>query len=147
MEEKMKEERRKILDMLAEGKISVDEAEKLLVAIASDEAGEKRGDEAPAAGAKFPFKYLRVLVEPGPGSRGGETVNIRVPLKLIRAGLKWAAFMPKDVQGKVDEALSEKGINMDFSSIKPEDLDEIVTNLKDLTIDVEGKETVKIFCE
>jgi hypothetical protein len=47
----------------------------------------------------------------------------------------------------VDEALSEKGINMDFSSIKPEDLDEIVTNLKDLTIDVEGKETVKIFCE
>jgi hypothetical protein len=143
----MKEERRKILDMLAEGKISVDEAEKLLAAISSDEAGQKRSDEESVTGIKLPFKYLRVQVEPGLGSGGGEKVNIRVPLKLIRAGLKWAAFMPKDVQGKVDEALCAKGINMDFSSIKPEDLDELVTNLKDLTIDVEGKETVKIFCE
>ncbi|MGD9345040.1 MAG: hypothetical protein PVH84_04205 [Candidatus Aminicenantes bacterium] len=142
----MKEERRKILDMLAEGKISVDEAEKLLAAIATDEASEKRSDEESVAGVKLPFKYLRVQVEPGSGSEG-EKVNIRVPLKLIRAGLKWAAFMPKDVQSKVDDALSEKGINMDFSSIKPEDLDELITNLKDLTIDVEGKETVKIFCE
>ena len=142
----MKEERRKILDMLSEGKISVDEAEKLLAAITPDEAGLKQSDEESLAEAKFPYKYLRVQVVPSSGS-GGEKVNIRVPLKLIRAGLKWAAFMPKDVQGKVDNALSEKGINMDFSSIKPEDLDEIVANLKDLTIDVEGKETVKIFCE
>lgn len=143
----MKEERRKILDMLAEGKISVDEAEKLLAAIAIDEAGEMRSEGATFAGAKSPFKYLRIQVDPGSECCGGERVNIRVPLKLIRAGLKWAAFMPKDVQGKVDKALSEKGINMDFSSIKPEDLDELVANLKDLTIDVEGKETVKIFCE
>jgi hypothetical protein len=143
----MKEERRKILDMLAEGKISVDEAEKLLAAISTDEAGEKRSDEESVTGAKLPFKYLRVVVEPGSESGGGERVNIRVPLKLIRAGLKWAAFMPKDVQGKVDAALSEKGINMDFSGIKPDDLDELIANLNDLTIDVEGKETVKIFCE
>jgi hypothetical protein len=143
----MKEERRKILDMLAEGKISVDEAERLIAAISADESGQKHGGEESLAGAKTSFKYLRVLVEPGPNSSSGERVNIRVPLKLIRAGLKWAAFMPKHVQGRVDEALSEKGIDMDFSSIKPRDLEEIVTNLNDLTIDVEGKETVKIFCE
>jgi len=143
----MKEERRKILDMLAEGKISVDEAEKLLAAIAVDESGQKQGSEESLAGTKSSFKYLRILVEPGSNSGSGERVNIRVPLKLIRAGLKWAAFMPKHVQGRVDEALNEKGIDMDFSSIKPGDLEEIVTNLNDLTIDVEGKETVKIFCE
>lgn len=142
----MKEERRKILDMLSEGKISVEEAEKLLEAISTDEAGERGRDKESDTGVKLPFRYLRVQVEPGEGSEG-ERVNIRVPLKLIRAGLKWAALIPKDVQGKVDEALSQKGINMDLSSIKPEDLDELVTNLKDLTIDVEGKETVKIFCE
>jgi len=142
----MNEERRKILDMLAERKISVDEAEKLLAAIATEEAGGKRSDEESVTGVKLPFKYLRVQVEPGEGDEG-ERVNIRVPLKLIRAGLKWAALIPKDVQGKVDDALSEKGINLDLASIKPEDLDELVTHLKDLTIDVEGKETVKIFCE
>lgn len=143
----MKEERRKILDMLAEGKISVDEAERLLAAISADESDRKQSGEESLPGTKSSLKYLRVLVEPGSNSVGGEKVNIRVPLKLIRAGLKWAAFMPKHVQGRVDEALHEKGISMDFSSIKPEDLEELVTNLNDLTIDVEGKETVKIFCE
>jgi hypothetical protein len=143
----MNEERRKILDMLAEGKISVDEAEKLLAAISAEEPGQRQSEKDSLIGTKSRYKYLRVLVEPGPNSNSGERVNIRVPLKLIRAGLKWAAFMPKHVQGRVDEALNEKGIDMDFSSIKPEDLEEIVTNLNDLTIDVEGKETVKIFCE
>ncbi len=143
----MKEERRKILEMLAEGKINVDEAERLLAALSADESGQKQSDSESLTGGKSGLKYLRVLVEPGAGCGGGEKVNIRVPLKLIRAGLKWAAFMPKHVQGSVNEALHAKGINMDFSSIKPEDLEELVTNLNDLTVDVEGKETVKIFCE
>jgi 2,3-bisphosphoglycerate-independent phosphoglycerate mutase len=138
----MKDERRQILDMLAEGKITVDEAEKLLSAISSDEP-----EQAGKQGFKKEPKYLRVLVEPGPGNEEGDKVNIRVPMKLIRAGLKWAAFIPKNVQGKVDDALHEQGINMDLASIKPEDLEDIVTNLNDLTVDVEGKEKVRIFCE
>ena len=81
----MNEERRKILDMLAEGKISVDEAEKLLAAISSDEAGQKRSDEESVTGVKLPFKYLRVQVEPGSGSGGGERVNLhRLPLNQFR---------------------------------------------------------------
>lgn len=143
----MKEERRKILEMLAEGKISVDEAERLLAAVSDDESGQGQGDEESPVIERSGFKYLRVLVEPRAGSGGGEKVNIRVPLKLIRAGLKWAAFIPKHVQGRVDEALHEKGIDMDLSRIKPEDLEELITNLNDLAVDVEGKETVKIFCE
>ena len=138
----MKDERRQILDMLATGKITVDEAERLLSAISSDES-EQTKDQ----GFKKEAKYLRVLVEPGPGNADGDKVNIRVPMKLIRAGLKWAAFIPKNVQGKVDDALHEQGINMDLSTIKPEDLEELVTNLNDLTVDVEGKEKVRIFCE
>jgi len=138
----MKEERRKILDMLAEGKISVDEAERLLSALISDEPGQDKKRED-----KSRLKYLRVLVEPGPNSAEGEKINIRVPIKLIRAGLKWAAFIPQNVQGKVDEALHEKGIDMDFSNLKPEDLEDLVTNLNDLKVDVEGKEKIRIFCE
>jgi len=138
----MKDERRQILDMLASGKISVDEAERLLSAISSDES-EQTKDQ----GFKNEAKYLRILVEPGPGNEAGDKVNIRIPMKLIRAGLKWATFIPKNVQGKVDDALHEQGINMDLSTIKPEDLEELVTNLNDLTVDVEGKEKVRIFCE
>jgi hypothetical protein len=36
---------------------------------------------------------------------------------------------------------------MDFSKIKPEDLEELVTQLNDLQVEVEGKEKIRIFCE
>jgi len=137
----MVEERKKILDMLSEGKITVDEADRLLSAVSKD-----NGTGISNAGNKEP-KYLRVMVEPGPESKSPDKVNIRVPLKLIRAGLKLAALIPKSAQNQVNDALHEKGIEMDFSQIKPEDLENIVKQLDDLTVDVEGKESVRIFCE
>ena len=139
----MSEERKKILEMLAAGKVTVEESEKLLAAISAPEKETATAEP----GARPPFKYLRVLVEPGPGSESQERVNIRVPYKLIRAGLKWAAFIPKDAQSKINEALQEKGINFDFNRIKPEDIEELVAQLNDLTVEVEGKEKVRIFCE
>ncbi len=138
----MNEERKKILDLLAQGKITVEEADRLLSAVSSPET-----EERPVSSAASGYKYLRVFVEPGPLSQTQDRVNIRVPLKLIRAGLKWAAFIPQHVQGEVHKAMHEKGIDLDFSKIKPEDLDDIVTQLNDLTVDVEGKEKVRVFCE
>jgi hypothetical protein len=143
MEVTMSEERRKILEMLSKGKISVDEAERLLTAVS--EGSEQAPSQSFSSGSKL--KYLRVLVEPAPDNKNGDRVNIRVPLNLIRAGLKWAAFIPKHAQEKVDEALKEKGIDVDFNKMKPEDLEEIIVNLNDLQVDVEGAEKVRIFCE
>jgi DNA-directed RNA polymerase subunit F len=140
-EENMNEERKKVLDLLAEGKITAEEADRLLEAISKE-----KGYDSSISTTSNP-KYIRIMVEPSEGSPNQEKVNIRVPLKLIHAGLKLASFIPKDAQGKVNEALQGKGIETDFSKIKPEDLDEIIHQLSDLTVDVEGKETVKIFCE
>jgi hypothetical protein len=139
----MNEERKKILEMLADGKISVEEAEKLLSTI-SESSGETSDGEKTD---KARLKYLRVIVEPGPGSENSERVNVRVPIKLIRAGIKFASLLPKDVQGKVDNALKESGISLDFSQIKDENMEEIIESLRDLTVDVEGKERVRVFCE
>jgi len=137
----MTDEKRKILDMLSEGKITVDEADRLLSAVSNN-----NGAYSGSTGNKEP-RYLRIMVEPGPKSKSPDKVNIRVPLKLIRAGLKLAALIPKSAQTQVNDALHEKGIEMDFSQIKPEDLENIVQQLDDLTVDVEGKESVRIFCE
>jgi hypothetical protein len=136
----MKDERRRILEMLSSGKITVEEAERLLEAVSSG-AGDhtERGAGKP--------RYLHIVVEPDPANGGGERVNIRVPLKLIRAGLKLASFIPKGARSQVHQALLEKGIDVDFSNVKPEDMDELVEQLKQLTVDVEGKEKVRIFCE
>ncbi|MFA5015569.1 MAG: hypothetical protein WC549_08530 [Actinomycetota bacterium] len=138
----MNEERKTILEMLAEGKINTEEAERLLSALSKET--EKGSD---VTEIKSGYKYLRVVVEPGPESENPERVNIRVPLKLIRAGLKLASFIPKDAQAKVNEALHEKGIDTDFSKIKPEDLEDLLAQLNDLTVDVEGKEKIRVFCE
>jgi hypothetical protein len=139
----MSEDKRKILEMLAAGKVTVDEAERLLTAVSED---TEAASTKPLSSGSKP-KYLRVLVEPAPDSKNSDRVNIRVPMNLIRAGLKWAAFIPKHAQEKVDEALKEKGIDVDFDKIKPEDLEEIIVNLNDLQVEVEGEEKVKIYCE
>jgi len=137
----MQEERKKVLEMLASGKISVAEAERLLAALEDNAAREKSG------GIPGKPRYLRVLVEPKSGTQGGERVNVRVPINLIRAGLKWASFIPKHSQVKVGHALKEKGIDLDFSNITPEDLDELIVNLNDLQVEVDGDEVVRVFCE
>ena len=136
----MNEERRKILDMLSQGKITVEEAEKLLSAVGADVPSGTR----PAGRS---WKYLRVEVEPGPGNEHGERVNIRVPFKLIRAGLKFASFIPAHAHGQISEAFKEKGMDVDLAKITPQDLEEIISNLDDLTVDVDGKDKVRIFCE
>lgn len=141
----MSEERRKILEMLSEGKIDVDEAEKLLAAI-SQAPGEPEQSETEKK-KDFP-KYLRVVVEPGPESVKKENVNIRVPFKLLRAGIRLASLVPGDVQGKINDHLKEKGVNLDVSNITPDNLEELLIHLNDLTVDVDSKEEkVRIFCE
>ena len=143
----MNKEKRKILEMLQKGKINVDEAERLLSAVSgnSTTASDQESTSTLSPGRKL--KYLRVVVEPTPDSKNGERVNIRVPINLIRAGLKLASFIPKHAQEKVDEALKEKGIGMDINKLKPEDLEELIVNLNDLQVEVEGEEKVRIFCE
>ena len=138
----MNEEKRKILDMLAQGKITVDEADRLLAAIGADTPGTPAG-----ASGRPAWKYLRVQIEPGSGSESGDRVNIRVPYKLIKAGLKFASFIPREAQIKVNEALREKGMDFDLSKISFGDLEEIVANLDDMTVEVDGQDKVRIFCE
>jgi hypothetical protein len=136
----MNEERKKILEMLQQGKVTVEEAEKLLAALALPE-------EIKSGAGKPACKYLKVIVEPGPESEDRDRVNIRVPMKLIRAGLKWAAFIPKNVHSNINQALHEKGIKFDLAQITQEDIEELVGQLSDLSVEVEGKEKVRICCE
>lgn len=138
----MSEEKRKILEMLADKKISVDDAERLLAAVA-----ERSGDDGASAPGKRGPKYLRVLVEPAPGNPQGDRVNVRVPLNLVRAGLKFASFIPPQVRDKVNGEMREKGVPFDLNHFNPQDVEALLLHLNDLTVEVEGKEKVRVFCE
>ncbi len=147
----MNEHRRQILQMLAEGKISADEAERLMAAL------EQPAAESPlqwgTAAAKTPPKFLRVQVDSEDNGHDGPTkVNVRVPMQLLRAGVKLAYLIPSAALQKANLAMHEKGIPLDLSQIKPENLEELVEQLRDLSVDVDQKEAntkvkVRIFCE
>jgi hypothetical protein len=152
----MNENRRQILEMLAAGKISADEAERLIAALESAPTatvGEHSGTVAGAT-VKTRAKYLRVLVEAdesATGLKGPTTVNVRVPMQLLRAGVRLASLIPAQAHEQLDEALSRHGVPLTLSQIKPENLEELIDHLEDLTVDVdtsdEGKTKVRVYCE
>lgn len=79
---------------------------------------------------------------------GPAKVNIRVPMQLLRAGVKLASLIPLQARSHVNDALREHGVQIDLTQIKPENLEEPVDQLSDLTVDVdESHNKVKIFCE
>ena len=147
----MTESQKKILEMLAEKKINTDEAYRLLNALDPGDAGSTEPPkEGTVIGKKA--KYLRVTVMPDPdhpNSENTDRVNVRVPMNLIRAGIKLTSLIPNEASDKVNEALREKGINFDVRNIKPEDLEELVLALADLEVDVSSHrgEKVKVFVE
>lgn len=133
----MSEERRKILEMLAGGKISSEEAEKLLDAV---------GDmSSPAVRDGMP-KYLYVRVEPKDGAEDVDQVKVTIPLALVKAGINFASLLPRNARKDVEEAMGSKGFDFDLKNMSGEDVDALITALQELEVDVETAEnTVKIY--
>ena len=147
----MSENQKKILEMLAGNKISVDEAHRLLSVLDPEGSAPESTSKAGTA-ARTKSKYLRVCVTPGPEhehGHKGDRVNVRVPMALIRSGMKFTSLLPPEARDEVTGALHEKGIDFDMRNLKPEDLDELVEALSDLEVDVVSSdgETVKVFVE
>ena len=147
----MSENKKKILEMLAQNKISTDDAYRLLSVLESGESGGESTSKAETTG-KEKAKYLRVTVLPdseNEHSGNVDRVNVRVPMSLIRAGIKLTSLIPPEARDKVNGALREKGIDFDVRSVKPEDLEELIEALSDLEVDVTSSkgEKVKVFVE
>jgi hypothetical protein len=147
----MNEHRRQILQMLSEGKISADEAERLIAALGEPSAAGA-SDSSSAASPKPRPKYLRVQVDSEDSHGGPAKVNVRVPMQLLRAGVKLAGLIPPQALHRANDAMHQHGIPFDLSQIKPDDLEELVEQLNDLTVDVDqndanAKVKVRVFCE
>jgi len=132
--------RKRVLDLLASGKITVDEADLLLERLEQKnvQAKAEAKDGVPPKEEPAGPKYVRVVVS----DKDGEKANVRVPIGLVRAGIKLQALVPEPARAK----LKEKGVDLDaIGSMKPE---EVVAAFSNLTVDSESKGgSVKIFCE
>ena len=140
----MNDDRKRVLAMLADGKITPDEAERLL-----DAMGRSSGpDGAVALKTNGAPKYFRVVVEANDHDEGHSKVNVRVPMKLLRAGVRLSALIPPRARDEVNAALAKEGIPIDINQLKPENLDELVDALTDFTVDVDAEDAkVRVFCE
>ena len=143
----MNEQRRQILEMLAEGKITAAEAEQLMDAL------DREQPEPAAVAAPRPKtrpKYLRVLVDSAEGgdSDGPVRINVRVPLQLLHAGVRLTSLIPPQALAHVNAELGKSGVPIDLTQLKPQHIEDLVEQLDELTVDVDQTDTkVKVFCE
>lgn len=135
----MSEETKKVLEMVAEGKISANDAEKILEKLAGSAQSTSTQEEAKSAepAAKKP-RFLRIVVD----KPGQEQVNVRMPLSFTRSGRGLLAVLPS----RVSEKLGELGI--DFAALGSKNGEDWAQALENADINVEsGDKKVRIFCE
>jgi hypothetical protein len=135
----MSQERDRILDLLAAGKITAEEAGRLLDAVdartgqaGGDGAATGAGGAKNSSGALPKFMYVKVL------STGGDNVNVKIPLSLVRAGLKLTSLIPPQAMDQIDRSMKEKGMAFDLKNLKPEDLEDIIESLREMEINVDA---------
>ena len=124
---------RKVLTMLHDEKVTVDEAERLLKALTPD-------DETPyeiASTERALPKFLVVQI-----SSGSDEVNVRVPVKLISLGVDLSKLNPQ-VADALEEAVP--GTVHGLAGLKDEELREA---LQGLTVNIRDDEaSVRVYCE
>ena len=138
---------RRVLEMLSEGKVSVDEAERLLSLV--DEEPETTTAVQPPAPPAPPQagsarRYLRVTVD----SDDDEHIDVRVPLALIKAGVKLHTLLPAQATTGINTALQDNGINVDIDNLRTEDLELLIDALSEIEVNIQdGDEKVRVYCE
>ena len=150
----MSDETRRVLDLLAQNKITVDEADQLLRAMKEPRAeaasAKIDGDAAPRA------RYIRIAVHKL--SRGCDTdkdVNIRVPIAVVKGGMRLGALIGTFAGEKAARRMKAQGldidltkINSDLSQMNGPEFDEFLRSLNDTNIEIDdGKAQVRITAE
>ena len=132
---------KRVLELLAQGRITVDEADQLLRAM-------KEPAAEPAADARTP-RWMRLTIERAArDGRPAKTVTIRVPVAFARSGLRLGAMFPHVFGPKLKEEFSKQGIDVDFSKLDLGHIETLLNDLGETTIDVnDGRAQVRIRCE
>jgi hypothetical protein len=139
---------RQVLEMLAAGRITTEEADRLINAL-QEPASRATGGTTQEPARPKP-RYLRVMVDTVDPKEGPIKVNVRVPFMLLRAGVRLASILPSSASQEINRALRKEGIDFDISKLKPENLDELIDELRDLTVDVGNERNdlnIKVFTE
>ncbi len=140
----MGEERTRILSLVAEGKITAEEGSRLLDAMDVHGTQTAVADPPSRSGSAAPPKFMYVKVV----STEGDNVNVKIPLGLVRAGLKLTSLIPPQAMDQINKQMAASGMAIDFANLKQEDIEELIESLREMEIDVDSKngDNVRVYC-
>jgi hypothetical protein len=107
-----------------------------------------------AAAGRSASATIRTVRERLPSRRGrgllitintakGDKVNVRIPLSLVKAGVKLTALLPESAA----ESMKEHGVNLDeFAKMSGDELLEALEELN-ISIDTEDGDTIRVCCD
>jgi len=134
----MGDEKTRLLEMVRDGKISVEEGVELLGAL--DDAGNR----APGPGKKLEDRFLRVRVDSAEAK-----VNVNIPLSLLKVASHLGNMIAGFVPGEARREMAERGLDLskiDFGEL----LNLIEQGLADgklVDVDIEDTEKGRIRVE
>lgn len=132
----MSDDARRILEMLSAGTINVDEAERLLAALRG--VAGTVVEVAPREDRALLPRYLHIVGVAGGG--GEEGFRMRIPLNLMRAGMKMRALVPEEAREQIAAKLREKGIEADMFELPEDRIDDFIRALADLEFEAGDKQ-------
>lgn len=148
---------RRILDMLREGKITVDEADRLLKAVTADAPADAAAAADPAADGRARPRWIRINIQK-PSSEPGhkaKNVNIRVPIAVVKGGMRLGAIIGTFAGDKAARRMKAQGLDIDMAKISSDlsqmngpEFDEFLRSLNETNIEIDdGKSQVRITAE
>lgn len=147
----MSAETKKVLELLAAGKISQEDAERLLDKLTSatqasqgDPTTSQRvpppSGSAGASTANAPRpRFIRIQID----RPGRDDINMRVPLSSMRGGRHWMAFLPIRLADKLHE------YGLDFGCLETMNDEDFRRAMDQMNVDIQGRsgKRVRIYAE
>jgi hypothetical protein len=147
---------RRILDMLSQGKITVDEADRLIKAVSTDRPAETAtADTATDGRPRARWFRINIRKPAKDQTQGAKDVNIRVPIAVVKGGMRLGAIIATFAGEKAAQRMKERGLDLDLSTINGDlsrmngaEFDAFMKSLDDMNIEIDdGRSQVRITAE
>ena len=150
------EDTRRILDMLSQGKITVDEADRLIKAMSTDRPADTAAAQK-LSDSRQPVRWFRINIHKPARDEAHKPkdVSIRVPIAVVKGGMRLGAIIATFAGEKAAQRMKERGLDLDLATINGDlsrmngtEFDTFMKSLEEMNIEIDdGKSQVRITAE
>ena len=147
---------RRVLDMLSQAKISIDDADRLIKAMKTERPADTAAAD-PASDSRPPVRWFRINIHKPAKDEAHKPkdVNIRVPIAVVKGGMRLGAIIATFAGEKAALRMKERGLDLDLSTINGDlsrmngvEFDTFMKSLDEMNIEIDdGRSQVRITAE